>query len=216
LRRSQWLLEKASKPDDDVHAYQIFQEGKDYSAEEIAAEFKSIEWSAKLHSTNSVSGLLKDIEKKMKGFPEAVSSQQDPVSESAKDAIASIREGFRKMATEEAIRQGFPSFDTSVNRFIQSLERREITCRAEVILEYGWFEFFRGWCYVRNSRGKRFRPHEIFRLASMLEWHPDRLITTESTLKSGYKPNPRIKADAWFAAFEASVLDGRFNSSQSP
>ena len=209
LKRAEWLLQRAAAPDDDIHAYRIFQEGVLYSPEEIADEFKTIGWRG-LQSINTVKELMKELRFKMEELPATIPANQDQnFNATIKAATERIRVKFTELENDDAVQAAFRNFGDRFDRFILSLDRRPVGRYGLArVMDNGWYDPFLKWCFSKDAKGAKFRPHEILRFAAMQEWCSDRLLLPHSSLQGRFIPYPPKSLERFsFTHFEESLIE---------
>jgi hypothetical protein len=208
LKRAHWMLEKSSDPHEVIEAYRVFEEGKVYSAQGIADRFELVGW--KGLSRNSVKPLLADIRSAMEKLPKSLGVSSDKkLNRTHKAAVEKIRKSFLELEKDETVRASFRGFGLKSLKFVRCLDRRPIGRHgiASMIDNDRHGPFLR-WCFFEDSKGPKYRPHEIFRFAEMLGVSTEELRETRSNLSPRFHPYPRRDTEFFsFGYFEESLMD---------
>lgn len=202
LKRAQMLMDATIRNDTDIHAYQIFPEGKDFTAEGIMLEFRRAGWPG-LKSKQPVIDLMGAAKVFFEERGWSIHDQFPLVdAQNQQMAWTKIRRAFEDLRESPDVIASFPNFDEAATRFTDCLfepQSRGLDNRpvSEALENSFWFTTFLGWCFIEQSSKeggvttRRYRPHEIFRFAADQGWNSEKLIKTRSELASDFIPFPQ-------------------------
>lgn len=159
-----------------VDAYQLFEEGVEFSAMEIVGVFKLANWD-KLKSKDPVEKILVRLRHQ---FDRQRQRNYDSIPSASRELAVDILSALEKISEMEGVEICFPEFRRHVNEFIVALRKdcRELT-EMEAFGEFQWLESFTNWCFPidrsTDVEVHRYRAHEIFRYAAKMRWESERL-----------------------------------------
>ncbi len=216
LQRANMLLRQASERNFDLFAYQVFQEGRIMTEEEITNAFKQVAWYG-LKSKQPVMDLMADLKFEMEDYSELL-VKDFPLSRSAvtQNAHDFISEKMTEIKNHEDVCSAHPDIDEHITRFMENVCSAYNRPTADEALDESlWIEKFQKWCFPfeKNGTVRKYRPHEVFRFAAMKKWEDEKLIKTLADLSPSFYPHP--PKNLHFRSFEiferdypASAIDG--------
>ena len=221
LKRAEMLMSSTIERDSDIHAYQVFREGDVLTEEQIAAEFKLIEWDG-LKSKQPITNLLSDLHAKMREHFE-LEEMRNPFNPDAKttELLGKVEDCLSPFINDPSIQMCMPNFGKLVDQFMMALDE-SIPQVAFGQTHHEWTAAaaengaFLEWCFPfkRSGHGevRKYRPHEIFRFAAKMKWREEGLVVTLSSLERSFNPFPqRAYLNARFAKFDRAHEEGIAN-----
>ena len=217
LKRAEMLIAGTKARDIDIHAYQVFREGDVLTEEQIADEFKRVDWSG-LKSKTPVINLMRSL----RGWMEEHFKQQaflNPFNndQESSEALRKVADCLETLIDDSLIKEAVPGFREMAGEFMNGLsESIPLVASGQTHHEYTAADdenrAFMRWCFPFERSGKRqvrkYRPHEIFRFAVKVKCRGANLVATLSSLTKTFIPFPqRAHLGARFANFDQAYTD---------
>lgn len=205
-------LRKVEDRDYDIHAYQLFEEGQQLSAEKTATRFAEAGWED-FKSKNTVAKFFDELETKMAEYADDVAERTPRLrNEKADRAYKKIVSTLQPLLESSTIREAFPDFrDLASDLLGRLVPRYEGLTREEAMEMTFKHVSFLNHCFTTEDRGTKFvrmyRPYEIFRYAELRGWKRERLTITVSVLASDFVPHPPREPKDSFRLFEEEGQD---------
>jgi len=207
MKRADTILRMVEERDYDIHAYQIFEEGLQYSAEAVSNRFKAVSWDD--FSRNTLEKFFGELREAIRDYANLqfgrIPEARNLGSSMAYDAIL---EAVNPLLENNDITAAFPSFSEEVTRLLERLAHRDQGLSHQEVLELTFrCHSFAEWCFPVEERGEKtvqkYRAYEILRFAQMRGWHQERLTKTVADLADDFVPNPPRDPKDSFRMFDA-------------
>jgi len=227
LKRAETLLSWAEGKWEDIHAYQLFEEGKILTAEKIADRFKEVSWED-IHSKTTVAERMVGIRQ---AFDDDFKAQGDFYDFINSGALALNVESALTAVFEESFGKPFekllPSIQGFVTRLVtmyQEIDPQEVfgPIHRNLYALNEKLEFLK-WCFPDPREQKKatradylYRPHEIFRHCATRQWFSPLLSRSRTRLSNAFVPYPPANLQneefllfkqAYEAKFQAKVAE---------
>lgn len=189
--KAEALLDEIENPRGFVDAYQMFEEGIEHSALEIAEAFKAAEWIG-LTSKGPVEDLLVRLRHQ---FDKERQGNYDSIPDESREHADDILCALKNISDMDGVETCFHEFRRHLNEFIVALrnDSRMLT-GMESFGEFQWLVSFTKWCFPidrsKEVEVRHYRAHEIFRYAAKRRWESEKL--TRDLAEVEGIPSPKV------------------------
>lgn len=209
IKSADLLLRQIEERDVDIHAYQVFEKGRKYTAEEISKKFGELKWPL-LTSKNTVRTDLNTIEEAMKTELDNIKAQVLSGEEKAfSEAMESFSEHIEAICRQDALSETYPALRDKLNEVRMEVRMAHAPAHhSETEPTYHRRKSFIDWCFVREKieskpgetrqEVRRYRAFDIFLYAARSKVLEDKLTTSWSNLAESFVPYPSLDIDYAF------------------
>ncbi|MEX2578809.1 MAG: hypothetical protein WD342_07100 [Verrucomicrobiales bacterium] len=189
--KAEALLDEIETPRAVVDAYQLFEEGVEYSAKEIVEVFSEAKWDG-LKSKKPVEELLVRLRHQ---FDRERQENYNSIPGESRELAEAVLCALEEISGMDGVETCFHEFRRHMNEFIVKLRNdfRRLT-EMESFGEWQEFESFTKWCFPidrsKDVEVRHYRAHEIFRYAAKMRWESVKL--TRDLAKIEGIPSPKV------------------------